>query len=89
MKKDKGTILGDGKLLTPRFRIDWPHVCERRPKDAKINATSSIWYPRMKEVRQTPRFKEFAREIGFFDYWSEFGWPDLCRPLGDDDFECD
>ena len=37
MKKDKGKMLGDGKLLTPKFRIDWPHVCERRPKDAKIN----------------------------------------------------
>jgi len=37
-KKDKGKMLGDGKMLTPRFRIDWPHVCERRPKDAKVNA---------------------------------------------------
>lgn len=31
-------MLGDGKLLTPKFRIDWPHVCERRPRDAKVNA---------------------------------------------------
>jgi adenylate cyclase len=48
-----------------------------------------IWYPVMKEVRQLPRFKEFVREIGLVDYWNKFGWPDLCRPVGDDDFECD
>ena len=48
-----------------------------------------IWYPAMREVRQLPRFKEFVREIGLVDYWNEFGWPDICQPVGDDDFECD
>ncbi|MFC1839796.1 hypothetical protein ACFL1N_09460 [Thermodesulfobacteriota bacterium] len=48
-----------------------------------------MWSPIMKEVRQLPRFKEFVREIGLVDYWKEYGWPDLCRPTGDDDFECD
>lgn len=37
-KKDKGKLLNDGKLLTPRFRIDWSHVCTKRPADAKVNA---------------------------------------------------
>jgi len=46
-------------------------------------------YPIMREVRQMPRFKELARKRGLVDYWNEFGWPDLCRPVGDDDFECD
>jgi adenylate cyclase len=48
-----------------------------------------LWYPAMREVRKTPRFKKFVREIGLVDYWKEFGWPDLCRPIGDDDFVCD
>jgi adenylate cyclase len=47
------------------------------------------WSPLMKNVRQLPQFKKFAREIGLVDYWQEFGWPDLCRLSGDDDFECD
>jgi TolB-like protein len=51
--------------------------------------TSNIWYPVMHEVRQLPRFKKFVREIGLVDYWDRFGWPDLCRPLGTGDFECD
>jgi len=50
---------------------------------------NTIWFPVMREVRQLPRFKEFIREIGLVDYWKEYGWPDLCRPVGDDDFVCD
>jgi adenylate cyclase len=64
---------------------------EAMEKGIKINALGlfKIWYPVMKDVRQLPRFKELMREIGLVDYWEEFGWPDLCRPRGDDDFVCD
>jgi len=48
-----------------------------------------IWSPVFQEVRELSRFKEFVREIGLVDFWKKFGWPDLCRPIGDDDFECD
>jgi len=47
------------------------------------------WLPVFHEVRQLPRFKEFMKEIGLVDYWKEYGWPDLCHPVGDDDFVCD
>jgi len=40
-------------------------------------------------VRKTATFKAWAREIGLVDYWRARGWPDLCRPVGADDFECD
>jgi adenylate cyclase len=60
-------------------------------KGVGIQASSAVWFwlPVMKEVRQLPRFKEFVREIGLVDYWTKFGWPDPCRPVGDGDFECD
>jgi hypothetical protein len=29
------------------------------------------------------------RNAGFVEYWRARGWPDLCRPLGTDDFVCD
>jgi adenylate cyclase len=69
----------------PEFAMD------AMEKGLRINAAGvfKIWPPVMHEVRQLPRFKEFVREIGLVDYWKEFGWPDLCRPVGDDDFECD
>ncbi|MBN1625066.1 MAG: hypothetical protein JW944_00965 [Deltaproteobacteria bacterium] len=52
-------------------------------------AQNLLWYPVMREVRQTPRFKEFLREIGLVDYWNKFGWPDICYKLDNGDFECD
>jgi TolB-like protein len=48
-----------------------------------------IWRPVFRDMRQLPRFKTFVREMGLVDYWQEYGWPDLCRPLGGSDFECD
>jgi hypothetical protein len=69
----------------PEFAMD------AMEKGININTRGlfKIWYPVMKEVRQLPRFKELMREIGLVDFWKEFGWPDLCHPVGDDDFECD
>ena len=61
-------------------------------KHSRMNSLNSyLWFPIFREVRQLPRFKEFVREIGLVDYWKEYGWPDtnICRPVGDDDFECD
>jgi hypothetical protein len=31
----------------------------------------------------------YVRAAGFVDYWKQKGWPDLCRPVGTDDFVCD
>jgi TolB-like protein len=35
-----------------------------------------------------PRAKQLLRKWGFEDYWRAKGWPPLCRPLGESDFEC-
>jgi len=69
----------------PEFAI------EAMEKGVRVHGASMTfsWWPVMKEVRRLPRFKEFVREIGLVDYWKEYGWPDLCRPVGDDDFVCD
>ena len=47
-----------------------------------------VWYPVMSEVRQLPGFKELVTDLNLVAYWRASGWADLCRPLGDDDFEC-
>ena len=57
--------------------------------DLDATLVHALWLPVMKEVRQLPRFKEFLKEIGLIDYWEQFGWPDICRPLENGDFECD
>jgi adenylate cyclase len=50
---------------------------------------AQLWAPPFAPVRKTERFKTFVREAGFVTYWRAKGWPDLCRPLGADDFVCD
>jgi len=50
---------------------------------------TELWHASYAPVRKTERFKSFARKAGFVDYWRERGWPDLCRPVGTDDFVCD
>jgi TolB-like protein len=51
--------------------------------------TSRFWWPAYAVARKTERFKKHVRDIGLVDYWRERGWPDLCRPMGADDFVCD
>jgi adenylate cyclase len=69
---------------------DYDFAMEALEKSAPINVSRhwKIWFPIMREVRQLPRFKEWAKEIGLVDYWKTYGWPDLCHPVSDDDFEC-
>ncbi|MGD8385106.1 MAG: hypothetical protein PVF89_06850, partial [Lysobacterales bacterium] len=49
----------------------------------------SIWFPTYKPIRQDPEFKKVMREAGFVDLWNTYGWPDLCKRTGGDDFECE
>jgi TolB-like protein len=47
-----------------------------------------LWHPIMSDVRREPGFKNLVRDVGLVSYWRESGWPEYCRPLGNDDFEC-
>ncbi|GMR14757.1 MAG: hypothetical protein BMS9Abin30_0364 [Gammaproteobacteria bacterium] len=40
-------------------------------------------------MRQTQAFRTALEELGLLDFYREYGWPDLCRPVGEEDFECD
>ena len=42
-----------------------------------------------RQMRQTETFKDAFRRLGILDYWRADGWPEDCRPLEGDDFECD
>jgi TolB-like protein len=48
----------------------------------------ALWYPVMAEARRLPAFKTLLSEVNLVDYWREYGWPDHCRPLDKEDFEC-
>jgi TolB-like protein len=53
------------------------------------SASIGIWGQNGQRYRQSPQFRDYAKKAGFLDYWHEAGFPELCRPVGDDDFECD
>ena len=50
---------------------------------------AEMWHPIWAEFRQTTYFKQFVRNNNFLAYWREAGFPKQCRPVGEDDFECD
>jgi len=47
----------------------------------------NIWQPVFREMRRLAKFKDYIREKGFVANWRRYGWPDLCKPVGQDDFE--
>jgi TolB-like protein/Tfp pilus assembly protein PilF len=48
-----------------------------------------LWGVSGHKYRKTPQFKNFVRNSGLYDYFRQTEWPATCRPIGDDDFECD
>jgi hypothetical protein len=60
----------------------------RRDADKNYTLYNMLEPPMAASFLADPRAKPLLREAGFVDYWRAKGWPDLCRPLGEDDFEC-
>jgi TolB-like protein len=50
---------------------------------------AEMWQPNWAEFRQTTFFKQHVRKNNFLAYWRKAGFPKQCRPVGEDDFECD
>jgi TolB-like protein/Flp pilus assembly protein TadD len=63
---------------------------EAEVKTGYISApvVEALWYPAAAPLRKTERFKALMRNVGFVAWWRARGWPDLCHPLGADDFAC-
>jgi adenylate cyclase len=54
-----------------------------------LAANAALWHSSYAAVRKTERFKALMRNAGMVAYWRARGRPDLCRPIGTDDFVCD
>jgi tetratricopeptide (TPR) repeat protein len=47
-----------------------------------------MWMPLFHDMRQRPEFVQWLRDRGFVAYWDEFGWPSICRRVGEN-IACD
>jgi TolB-like protein/tetratricopeptide (TPR) repeat protein len=74
--------LGDAELALAVLRAFWN---ER----SGYNKYEYLWTSPYSALRTLPGFKAHMIETGLADYWRQTGeWGDVCRPVGDDDFEC-
>ena len=64
-------------------------MAQGRILDISLELGESLWAPEFAAVRQMPEFKQLLRNIGLVELWQSRGWPDLCQPVGEEDFECD
>ena len=48
----------------------------------------AFWLRPYTKYRQSEGFKHRINRQGISDYWREAGFPAMCEPLGQDDFEC-
>ena len=55
----------------------------------RSTALSIAWLPEAANYRQSVQFDAVIRASGTLAYWQARGFPPQCRPIGDDDFECD
>jgi TolB-like protein len=50
---------------------------------------SWIWTTEYQGYHQSQGFKNYVQNLNLPAYWREHGFPPQCRPIGDEDFECD
>jgi len=70
----------------PERMLEYP---EQAAKEGNLMTVQTVWRPSAAPLRKTERFKALVRNAGLVEYWRARGWPDLCRPLGANDFVCD
>jgi hypothetical protein len=59
---------------------------DMRPAGADL---AWIWTtPALRQLRHEPRFLELLKAMKIPEYWRVAGWPEFCRPKGENDFEC-
>lgn len=62
----------------------------RKYESLKARPDFPVWWLRTRDdFLKSPHRKRVITENGLPEYWRSSGFPPQCRPVGDDDFECD
>jgi TolB-like protein/DNA-binding winged helix-turn-helix (wHTH) protein/Flp pilus assembly protein TadD len=82
-----GHLLALAAMLDrPEFAVEGFVTLTRHHAGAG-SSSGILWAHVFRDMRRLPRFREVLQEEGLVAYWRQAGWPDLCRPVGDD-IEC-
>jgi TolB-like protein len=91
------SLTGDTGLLTIFSTIDRPDISQELFRiglpdileGPNQSLMSVFWTPEKSSLRQEADVRQALLDLGLLEYWQLFGWPDVCRPVGLDDFACD
>ena len=89
----------DAGVSTPLFAYVsgnyefWLTTRWNQPDPPHFTTFSSLLAPMVtpeltKQHLANPQTHELVQALRLPEYWREVGWPDMCRPIGEHDFEC-
>jgi TolB-like protein len=80
-----------GNKFDKNSRLDIITALAFRKYDAiRANPYVSLWWhPNTPDFHASPHRNRLIREMGIYDYWLKAGFPPQCRPVNENDFECD
>jgi len=68
---------------------DFSYIVQPIGNHWRVPVNLLLWDASMKRYRQSNEFKSYMHESGIFDYWRAVTYPPQCKPVGDNDFECE
>jgi hypothetical protein len=54
-----------------------------RSLDDRTFPFPDLWQPAFSQLRQDSRFGGLMKQAGLFEYWEEYGYPDICSPANE------
>ena len=87
-------LANDDDFLMPAYLMSGEsekalRILEEDP-DGDHDSFYQLWTNTDPNLRKHPYFQTFARNVGLYDYWIQYGWPDKCKPVkGETSFVCD
>jgi len=73
----------------PKWRIDEWIALGAYDRVEPVIDIFQIWLPSSSQFRKSVYFKPLVNQIGLHRFWREYEFPPRCRPIGEEDFECD
>jgi tetratricopeptide (TPR) repeat protein len=80
-----------GMLVTGSMLLKNSEHLVRWLQESTYNSYLIITYlmaPPFRDMLNQPAMKDYFHSTGLPAFWRANKWPDFCRPVGDDDFEC-